>query len=85
MESVEFLGHIISAEGVLPNEKKVEAVLAAPTPKDVSQVRSFLGLMKNFFPTSHQFLLRCMGCFTRLSNGGGTRRRRTHLGKLRSY
>ena len=45
MESVEFLGHVISAEGVLPNKKKVEAVLAAPTPKDVSQVRSFLGLM----------------------------------------
>ena len=48
MESVEFLGHVISAEGVLPNKKKVEAVLAAPTPKDVSQVRSFLGLMNYY-------------------------------------
>ena len=48
MESVEFLGHVISAEGVLPNKKKVEAVLATPTPKDVSQVRSFLGLMNYY-------------------------------------
>ena len=48
MESVGFLGHVISAEGVLPNKKKVEAVLAAPTPKDVSQVRSFLGLMNYY-------------------------------------
>ena len=48
MESVEFLGHVISAEGVLPNKKKVEVVLAAPTPKDVSQVKSFLGLMNYY-------------------------------------
>ena len=47
------MGHVISAAGVLPNKKKVEAVLAAPTPKDVSQVRSFLGLLNyygNFLP-----------------------------------
>ena len=37
MESVEFLGHVISAEGVLPNKKKVEAVRHSPPPSTLHQ------------------------------------------------
>jgi hypothetical protein len=41
---VTFLGHIISSAGVRMEQAKVNAVKDWPTPKDVSEVRSFLGL-----------------------------------------
>ena len=41
---VEFLGHIVSAEGVAVDPAKVEKVVNWPAPRTVSQLRSFLGL-----------------------------------------
>lgn len=41
---VTFLGHVVSSEGVRMEQAKVNAVKDWPTPKDVSEVRSFLGL-----------------------------------------
>jgi hypothetical protein len=43
-KSITFLGHVISREGIQPNPGKVEAVSHFPTPKNVTSVRSFLGL-----------------------------------------
>jgi hypothetical protein len=43
-KSVTFLGHVVNREGIQPNPGKVEAVLHFPTPKNVTGVRSFLGL-----------------------------------------
>lgn len=45
---VKFLGHIVSAEGVKPDPAKVKAVLAWPVPKDITELRSFLGLANYF-------------------------------------
>ena len=42
---VEYLGHRISTQGIQPVSEKVRAVRDAPTPKDVSQLRSFLGMV----------------------------------------
>ena len=42
--SVEFLGHLITPEGIGPNKKNVEAVTSFPTPSKVKDVRVFLGL-----------------------------------------
>ena len=42
--SVEFLGHIVSSEGVSCDPKKLEAIREWPRPTSVKQVRSFLGL-----------------------------------------
>jgi hypothetical protein len=39
-----FLGHIISKDGIKVDPKKVQAVTTWPTPKNVKEVRSFLGL-----------------------------------------
>jgi hypothetical protein len=41
---VEFLGHVVSGEGVGTDPKKIEAVEYWPTPAVVRDVRSFLGL-----------------------------------------
>ncbi|KAL0453903.1 UNVERIFIED_CONTAM: Transposon Ty3-G Gag-Pol polyprotein, partial [Sesamum latifolium] len=44
MEEIAFLGHVASKEGVQPNPAKVKAILEWEAPKNVSEVRSFLGL-----------------------------------------
>jgi hypothetical protein len=41
---VEFLGHVISDEGISIDPKKVTAVAEWPVPKDKTEVRSFLGV-----------------------------------------
>jgi hypothetical protein len=40
-----FLGHVISADGVAPQEDKVQAVRDWKVPQDVTQLRGFLGLV----------------------------------------
>jgi hypothetical protein len=41
---VEYLGHLVSANGVSPDAGKVKAVKLFPLPKNVRDIRSFLGL-----------------------------------------
>ena len=41
---VQFLGHVVSEEGISTDPKKVETVKEWPKPSTVKQVRSFLGL-----------------------------------------
>ena len=43
-QEVNYLGHVISANGILPDPSKIELVKKFPPPKTVRQVRSFLGL-----------------------------------------
>jgi len=43
-EQVEFLGHIVSAEGIACDPKKVDRVKNWPQPRTVTEVRGFLGL-----------------------------------------
>ena len=40
---VEFLGHIISQDGVRPNDDKIAALTRMPMPRDIKQLRSLLG------------------------------------------
>jgi hypothetical protein len=47
---VEYLGHVISSEGVRVDPKKVEAIMNWPTPTCVSELRSFMGLLQ-FYDT----------------------------------
>lgn len=44
LREVDFLGHIVSANGIKPDPKKIQAVLDWPVPRNVHDVRSFLGL-----------------------------------------
>ena len=45
VSSVTYLGHKIDAEGLHPVPEKVQAVHDAPSPTDVAQLRSYLGLL----------------------------------------
>ena len=49
---VVYLGLRISAEGVQPVEEKINAVKQAPAPQNVSELRSFLGMVQYY----HSFL-----------------------------
>ena len=47
-ESIEFLGHIIDSKGIHPSQAKLEAILNAPKPKNVQQLRSLLRLVNYY-------------------------------------
>ena len=40
---VEFLGHVISQDGVRPNDDKIAALARMPMPRNIKQLRSLLG------------------------------------------
>ena len=44
-KEAEFLGHIITPEGIKPNPKKLEAIRKYPIPKTTKEIKSFLGLI----------------------------------------
>jgi hypothetical protein len=46
---IEYLGHIIDEEGLRPTEEKVKAIKEAPKPKNVAELRSFLGIINADF------------------------------------
>jgi hypothetical protein len=43
-KQVHYLGHVISKEGVVVDPDKVISIMEWPTPKDVFDIRSFMGL-----------------------------------------
>lgn len=44
-KEIDFLGHIVTQEGVKPNPNKIEAIKNLPCPKNAKQIKSFLGLL----------------------------------------
>ncbi|XP_031422660.1 uncharacterized protein K02A2.6-like [Clupea harengus] len=46
--SVEYLGHVIDAQGLHKAPSKVRAITGAPAPQNVSQLRSYLGLLNYY-------------------------------------
>lgn len=48
LSSIDYLGHVISAQGVEMDPSKVQAVLEWPTPTKVKGVRGFLGLTRYY-------------------------------------
>ncbi|KAK5843606.1 hypothetical protein PVK06_006063 [Gossypium arboreum] len=44
LREVTFLGHVVSAEGIKVDPRKIEAILEWKPPRTVSEIRSFLGL-----------------------------------------
>ena len=46
--SVEYLGHAIDSAGLHPRKAKVKAITEAPAPRNVTELRSFLGLINYY-------------------------------------
>lgn len=46
--SVEYLGYVIDAQGLHTAPSKIRAIVNAPPPENVSQLRSFLGLLNYY-------------------------------------
>jgi hypothetical protein len=43
-KKIHYLGHVLSKEGVAVDPDKIRSIMEWPTPKDVSDIRSFMGL-----------------------------------------
>jgi hypothetical protein len=43
-KQIHYLGHVLSGEGVAVDPDKIRSIVEWPTPKDVSDIRSFMGL-----------------------------------------
>ena len=59
VSSISYLGHKIDAKGIHPLPEKLQAMKAAPTPRNVSELKFYLGLLKyygKFLPTRLQLL-----------------------------
>ena len=46
--SVQYLGHIVSSKGIQPVQDKVEAIRKAPTPSNLTELQSFLGMVQYY-------------------------------------
>lgn len=64
-EEVTFLGHKINANGLHPLTEKVEAIAEAPEPRNVSELKAYLGLLNychRFLPQLSHFWHHYMLC-----------------------
>jgi len=43
-EELEFLGHVISKDGIAPDDRKIKAINEYPVPTNVKDIQSFLGM-----------------------------------------
>ena len=48
LPAVEYLGHTILDNGLQPTEEKIQAIVEAPAPQNVSQLKAFLGMLKYY-------------------------------------
>ena len=46
--SIEYLGHTIDEHGIHPTAAKVDAIKQAPAPNNMTQLRSFLGMLNYY-------------------------------------
>jgi hypothetical protein len=55
LEELGFLGHIVSAEGIRPDPNKTSIIDEWPTPQNITELRSFLGLANYYRKFIHNF------------------------------
>lgn len=48
VDEVTYLGHIVSARGIAPNQEKVKAIVKAPVPQNIAQLKALLGMIQYY-------------------------------------
>ena len=64
-----FLGHIINRDGIVVDPEKIKAVVEWPTPKSVTEIRSFLSLA-GYYRRFFEGFSKIAGPLTRLTQKG---------------
>jgi hypothetical protein len=47
-DKIHYLGHIISKQGIVVDPEKIKAIRGWPTPMNVSEIKSFMGLARYY-------------------------------------
>ena len=55
-QEVEYLGHIVTPEGLKMDPEKIWAVMEFPTPTNTTEILAFQGLVKYYYQFIHKFL-----------------------------
>lgn len=85
LPEVQYLGHKISAKGLEPTDQKIKAIREAPTPQNVTQLRSFLGAINyyyKFLPNLASNLSPFTSCYSIRANGCGDQHRLKYSSQL---
>lgn len=85
MDSVTYVDHVIDKKGVHPTQDKVEAIINASVPTNVSQLRSFINtiLCRVFCPIWPQLWSHYISYCKRKLPGNGMKTDREHSTKLK--
>ncbi|KAI3744945.1 hypothetical protein L1987_58043 [Smallanthus sonchifolius] len=84
LREVQFLGHVINAEGISVDPAKVEAVMKWSPPTNPSEVRSFLGLV-GYYRSTREGIPDIKGKIDTSSSSGIARRSRRLCGVFRCF
>jgi hypothetical protein len=47
-KEIQYLGHVISSEGIVVDPEKIKSIMEWPIPKDVANIRSFMGITRYY-------------------------------------
>jgi isocitrate/isopropylmalate dehydrogenase len=69
VESIEYLGHCITASGIRPLETRLHAIKGYPQPKTETQLQTYLGMI-NFYRRSFRDAAATLRPLTEATRGG---------------
>lgn len=69
VSKIEYLGHFISGEGISTDPKKIQAVANWPSPNNLKQLRSFLGLLGYYRKFVKNYAILCKPLTNLLKKG----------------
>ncbi|PIK54921.1 hypothetical protein BSL78_08204 [Apostichopus japonicus] len=86
--SVQYLGHVIDEKGLHPMPEKVKAIKEAPAPRNVTELKSYLGLLTyygKFLPALSTTLAPLYDLLRKDTQWRWTKRKSLPLRTLKTY